>query len=48
MKICKHEWEYDHTIDKLLPFGEIESIAVFKCKICGDYELQDNNINRIK
>ena len=34
MKICKHEWEFDYTIDKALPFGEIESVAIFKCKIC--------------
>ena len=37
MKICdcKKHLEFDHTIDKELPFGYIESIAIFKCTVCG-------------
>ena len=50
MKICKHQFEYEYTIDRELPFGETESIAVFKCKICGkevdEYELKNNNTSR--
>lgn len=43
MKICKHKFEYEYTIDKVLPYGEIESIAVFKCKICGEEYVQQNS-----
>ena len=32
---CEENLEYDYTIDKVLPFGEIVSIAVFKCIKCG-------------
>lgn len=35
MEKCEHELEYEYTIDKLLPFGTIVSIAVFKCSKCG-------------
>lgn len=45
MKICKHEWEYLETIDKALPYGDIESIAIFKCKICGE-EIDEFDYNR--
>lgn len=45
MKICKHQFEYAYTIDKELPFGEIESKAVYKCRICGEeYVQQDSDI----
>lgn len=33
---CNHEYVYNHTIDKALPFGEIESEAIFKCTKCGE------------
>lgn len=47
MKICKHEWEYIGTIDKALPYGEVESLPVYKCKICGEeYVQQTNNDKR--
>lgn len=50
MIICKHQWEYSDTIDKALPFGDIISIAVFKCKNCGKEvtidELKDSNFTR--
>jgi hypothetical protein len=50
MKICKHQFEYEYTIDKALPFGDIVSIAVFKCKICKKEvtidEIQDYNTTR--
>lgn len=50
MKICKHEWEFSGTIDRELPFGDIISTAMFKCKICGkevdEYELKNNNTSR--
>lgn len=50
MKICKHDWEYIGTIDKQLPYGEVESIAVFKCRICEKEviidELKNNNFIR--
>lgn len=45
MKICKHEFEYAYTLDKALPYGEIESIAIFKCKICGE-EIDEYDYNR--
>lgn len=45
MKICKHEWEYAYTLDRALPYGEIESIAIFKCKICGE-EIDEYDYNR--
>ena len=52
MIICKHNWEYSHTIDKALPFGDIISIAVFKCKICGKEvvidELKNSDLAGIK
>lgn len=32
---CEENLEYDYTLDKVLPFGEIISIAVFKCIKCG-------------
>lgn len=48
MKICKHEWEYIGTIDKALPYGEIESIAIFKCKICGEEIDECDYIRRTK
>lgn len=35
MSECNHEIEYYYTIDEVRPFGEITSIAVFKCKKCG-------------
>lgn len=45
MKICKHEWEYYDTIDKALPYGDVESVAIFKCKICGE-EIDEYDYNR--
>lgn len=41
MNNCDHELEYDYTIDEVRPFGEITSIAVFKCTKCGKYFLED-------
>lgn len=37
MKICdcKKHLEYSYTIDKVLPGGDITSVAVFECKVCG-------------
>ena len=46
MKICKHEWEYYDTLDKVLPYGEIESIAIFKCRICGEENSEYNHDRR--
>lgn len=50
MIICKHEWEYYDTIDKALPFGDIVSVAVFRCRICGKEvtidELKDSDFTR--
>lgn len=47
---CKHEFEYSHSIDKVLPFGDIISIAVFKCIKCGEEilegELKLNDVKR--
>jgi hypothetical protein len=40
MKICKHDWEYIGTIDKALPYGEVESLPVYKCRICGEEYVQ--------
>ena len=48
MKICKHEWEYAYTLDRALPYGEIESIAIFKCKICGEEIDEYDNDRRIE
>lgn len=48
MKICKHEFEYEYTIDRELPFGEVESKAVFKCKICGEERDVDELKNNYK
>lgn len=45
MKICKHEFEYAYTLDRVLSYGEIESVAVFKCKICGE-EIDEYDYNR--
>ena len=44
MKICKHEWEYIGTIDKALPYGEVESLPVIKCRICGE----EKYVNELK
>ena len=44
-KICKHDWEYIGTIDRSLPYGEIESKAVFKCRICGE-EIEKDSYNK--
>ena len=37
MKVCdcKKHIEFDYTMDKVLPNGEVESIAIFKCTVCG-------------
>lgn len=45
MKICncKKHIEFDHTIDKALPNGDIESIAIFKCTVCGK-EFTENEV----
>lgn len=32
---CKEHLVFDGVIDQLLPFGDIESMAIFKCEICG-------------
>lgn len=48
MKICKHDWEYYDTLDKVLPYGEIESIAIFRCKICGEEINEYDNNRRIE
>lgn len=40
MSKCNHELIYDYTIDKVLPYGGIVSIAVFKCKKCGEEFLE--------
>ena len=32
---CKDHLVFDHTVDTVLPFGDIDSSAVFKCEICG-------------
>lgn len=32
---CKDYLEYDHIVDECSPFGDIKSIAVFKCSKCG-------------
>lgn len=44
MSNCNHELEYDYTIDEVRPFGEITSIAVFKCIKCGE-EFNEWEIN---
>lgn len=40
MSECNHQLEYDYTIDEVRPFGEITSIAVFKCTKCGEEFLE--------
>lgn len=37
MKVCdcKKHIEFDYTMDKALPNGEVESVAIFKCTVCG-------------
>lgn len=35
INICNHKLEYVYTRDEVQPFGEITSIAVFKCTKCG-------------
>ena len=37
MKVCdcKKHLIYSGTIDKSLPNGEVESIAVYECTVCG-------------
>ena len=45
---CKKHLEFDHTRDVLYPYGDIESIAVFKCSVCGreydEEELAQKNL----
>lgn len=54
MKVCKHDWEYAYTVDRALPYGDIESTAIFRCKICGeiidecDYLRRTKQNNRIR
>ena len=47
MSDCNHELEYDYTIDRVLPCGDIVSIAVFRCIKCGEEilegEVKDDN-----
>lgn len=40
MNECEHELEYYCTLDQLLPYGNIVSMAVFKCKKCGEEFLE--------
>lgn len=40
MSDCNHQLEYAYTIDEVRPFGEITSIAVFKCTKCGEEFLE--------
>lgn len=32
---CKKHLEFDYTLDKQLPNGDIDSIAIYKCTVCG-------------
>lgn len=46
---CKKHIEFSHTIDKALPFGDVESIAIFKCTVCGKEFIEyDRTINYLK
>lgn len=33
--ICKNNLEYETTIDFPKPYGDVDSINVYVCKICG-------------
>lgn len=45
--ICNHDLEYAYTRNEALPYGNINSIAVFKCIKCGEefneWEIDNNN-----
>ena len=41
---CLDYLELDHIVDTLLPYGDIESNAVFRCRICGR-EFNEEEIN---
>ncbi len=43
MKVCdcKKHIEFDYTMDKALPNGDVESIAIFKCTVCGKEFTED-------
>lgn len=47
INICNHELEYEYTRDEVLPYGNINSIAVFKCIKCGkefnEWEIENDN-----
>lgn len=43
---CKDYLTYDYTIDEVLPFGNIVSIAVFKCEKCGK-EFLEGEVNEM-
>lgn len=46
---CKKHIEFSHTVDKVLPYGDIQSIAVFKCSICGkEFTEYDGTIDYLK
>ena len=47
MTDCNHDCEYACTIDEVLPYGNITSVAVFKCTKCGKEFLEGElNANR--
>lgn len=44
---CKKHLEFSYTLDKMLPNGNVESIAVYECSVCGklftEEELKENS-----
>jgi len=45
---CQDYLIYAYTNDIAKPFGEIDSIAVFKCSICGEeFTEEEINVNKV-
>ena len=42
---CKEHLEFSYVRDTALPYGDIESIAIFECTVCGkefsEYDLHN-------
>lgn len=45
---CKEHLEFSYVRDTALPYGDIESIAIFECTICGkefsEYDLHNEKM----